>query len=245
MIASWSLLVTATDATRWRQSYGLSSLFEPQNCRDERMMELALKLAATTWTDMRRYETFCNTPQHSAEEPRLCRSVAYSWAVLHADPRVVWTALNWVYRMGKFQEYWLTDVDKWTNAFNPYNFELKPVSSCFYVYCSMRRMRFELTLLRVKAMISDLIPSWTELLNVSLLLINNNIDTVVYMRYVCNILYRKTCIMSLMCVVPVHKISIWQVMSSALMRFRYKRSCDLDIYSHLKLQFLWLLSFIT
>jgi len=41
-------------------------------------------------------------------------------------------------------------------------------------------MRFELTLFRVKATISDLIPSWTELLNVSLLLVNSNIDIVVY-----------------------------------------------------------------
>ena len=33
---------------------------------------------------------------------------------------------------------------------------------------------------RVKATISDLIPCWTELLNVSLLLVNSNIDIVVY-----------------------------------------------------------------
>jgi len=104
----WLLLATATDVTRWRQSYDLASLFEPQNCSDERMMELGLKLADCN--NMDGYAQIRNTLQHSAEERRLCRSVAYSWAVLHADPRVVWRALNWVYRMGKFQECWLTDV---------------------------------------------------------------------------------------------------------------------------------------
>jgi len=70
-------------------------------------------------------------------------------------------------------------------------------------------MRFELTLLRVKATISDLIPSWTELLNVSLLLVNSNIDIVVYIYDMYAISYiEKTCIMSLMCIVPVHKISL-------------------------------------
>ena len=62
------------------------------------------------------------------------------------------------------------------NAFNPYNFELKPVIAAVFVYCPVRRMRFQLTLLRVKATICDLIPSWTELLNISLMLVNNNID---------------------------------------------------------------------
>jgi len=50
--------------------------------------------------------------------------------------------------MGKFQEYWLTDVEYM--LFNPYNFELKPVIAAAFMRianCPVRRMRFELTLL--------------------------------------------------------------------------------------------------
>jgi len=53
----------------------------------------------------------------------------------------------------------------------------------------MRRMRFELTLLRVKATICDLCTSnldWT--IEHFFMLVNNNIDAVVYVRYACNIL---------------------------------------------------------
>ena len=108
MIASWasSLLVTATDATRRRQSQDLAALFDPRNCSDERMMELGLK---TGW--LQQHGRICTDTKHSTETPRLCRSVTDSCGVLRADPRLVWTALNWVYRMGKFQEYWLTDVE--------------------------------------------------------------------------------------------------------------------------------------
>ena len=100
MIASWSLLVTATDATRRRQSQDLAALFDPRNCSDERMMELGLK---TGW--LQQHGRICADTKHSAEASRLCRNVTDSCGVLRADPRLVWTALNWVYHMGKFQVY--------------------------------------------------------------------------------------------------------------------------------------------